>query len=713
MEISEIPVGNAKPTLDFPFFPAKHLAVIWHNWNLVSPAKIAAALETTEENIIADAEAMGLIRDDSNLQIFAERGYQTIIRTNWHLLDYEQMLTILGEGWTPGRLAFTLKEDDFLWVKLGCLKPICGKVVYRDLTEEEKVRVAEIAKETAEIRNCFPSEIDERYSFLKKYGTKTALGGAKSENLRMIYSYSALYGDPFMDEKTDPYPEGLLKDYAAAGINAVWLPGLLYTLIPWLGEDLEISKDWQKRLAGVRRIADRCAKYGIRLFLYLNEPRSLPKAIADKTPWGGSVTESDGSTALCPWAPGLLEAFSAGVERLCREVPTLGGFFTITMSENLTHCLSRSNEEMSYICPECAKHSKADNVAAVLDAIYKGIKNAGSDAKLVAWSWAWKPEWAIDVLKNLPKDIMMMCVSETNVETNVFGHKGSILDYSISKPGPGPDAKILWDLARKTGHPCVAKVQMNTTWEMSALPSIPVPYLVKQHINGLKAEGIDNFMLTWTLGGYPGGNLPLLNLSVEELAQQKFGKDADMMTKIWKIFSDAFAKIPFDYVDQIYNSPQNIGPANFFYKEPTGYTASMVRGFPYDDLKSWRGNYPEDIFELAFKTAAEEWKTGLDLLWTLGDTEELKEQKVLAETAWCCLQSTYLQTRFVRLRDAGKLSETLPLVKEDLELVKMLIKNYLSDSRIGYEATNHYFYSINELMEKIIASNWLIRELSK
>ena len=710
MNITEIPVGNAQKALGFPFFPAQHLAVIWHNWNLVHPAKIAEVLETTEANIVADAEAMGLIRDDSNLELFAERGYQTVIRTNWHLLNYEQLLKLLD--WTPDHLAFTLKEDDFLWVKLGEMKPICEKVVYRELNSTEKQRVAEIAKEAQEIRTAFPVPEDPRFSFLKKYGKKKP-AGQKSDGLRMIYSYSALYGDPFMDEKTDPYPETLLQDYAASGINAVWLPGLLYTLIPWLGEDLEISKNWEKRLAGVRRIADRCAKYGIRLFLYLNEPRSLPRSVAEKTPWGGSVTESDGSTALCPWAPGLLEAFSAGVERLCREVPTLGGFFTITMSENLTHCLSRNNSEMSYICPECAKHTKAENVAKVLKAIHKGIKDAGSDAKLVAWSWAWQADWAIDVLKNLPEEILMMCVSETNTETNVFGHEGAILDYSISKPGPGPDAKILWDLARKTGHPCVAKVQLNTTWEMSSVPSIPVPYLVKKHIDSLRAEGIDDFMLTWTLGGFPGGNLPLLEMSVEELAEQKFGKDAAAMVEIWKIFSDAFAKIPFDYFDQVYYSPQNIGPANHFYKEKTGLKSSMVRGFPYDDLAGWRGNYSEEIFELAFKTAAEEWKTGLDKLSALGDTEDLKEQKILAETVWCNLQSTYLQTRFVRLRDAGKIRETIPLIWEDLLLAKLLIKNYLSDSRIGYEATNHYFYSINELMEKIIASNYLLKELEQ
>ena len=55
MEISDIPVGSVQKALEFPFFPAKHLAVIWHNWNLVAPARIAEVLETTEANVVADA----------------------------------------------------------------------------------------------------------------------------------------------------------------------------------------------------------------------------------------------------------------------------------------------------------------------------------------------------------------------------------------------------------------------------------------------------------------------------------------------------------------------------------------------------------------------------------------------------------------------------------------------------------------------------------
>ena len=56
------------------------------------------------------------------------RGYITLIRRNWHLLPYDQLLELLEM--TPARLAFTLREDDFLWVKLGRLKPKCEPLRY-------------------------------------------------------------------------------------------------------------------------------------------------------------------------------------------------------------------------------------------------------------------------------------------------------------------------------------------------------------------------------------------------------------------------------------------------------------------------------------------------------------------------------------------------------------------------------------------------------
>ena len=45
-----------------------------------------------------------------------QRGYITIVRRNWHLLPYDQLLTLLDRS--PEELAFSLREDDFLYLQL-------------------------------------------------------------------------------------------------------------------------------------------------------------------------------------------------------------------------------------------------------------------------------------------------------------------------------------------------------------------------------------------------------------------------------------------------------------------------------------------------------------------------------------------------------------------------------------------------------------------
>jgi hypothetical protein len=45
----------------------------------------------------------------------------------------------------------------------------------------------------------------------------------------------------------------------------------------------------------------------------------------------------------------------------------------------------------------------------------------------------------------------------------------------------------------------------------------------------------------------------------------------------------------------LYVAPQNYGPQNLLYLEPTGYTASMI-GYPYDDIEGWSGDFTPEIF---------------------------------------------------------------------------------------------------------------------
>ena len=102
------------------------------------------------------------------------------------------------------------------------------------------------------------------------------------------------------------------------------------------------------------------------------------------------VAEGD-FAALCTSVPEVRECLASAVESICRAVPGLAGFFTITGSENLTNCWSHGNGEA---CPRCGKRPPAEVIAEVNATFYEGIRRAGNGQKLIAWDWGWHDDWA-------------------------------------------------------------------------------------------------------------------------------------------------------------------------------------------------------------------------------------------------------------------------------------------------------------------------------
>ena len=131
----KLPHINDKPGVAASYFPTAMQTFIFRNWEMVSKERIAAILETNVDNVVRQAEKMGL-SEQGNTDIWQQKGYITIIRSNWHILPYDQLLALLG--WDEERLRYVLKEEDFLGIKLGSAKPSCERVVYRELTEEEE-----------------------------------------------------------------------------------------------------------------------------------------------------------------------------------------------------------------------------------------------------------------------------------------------------------------------------------------------------------------------------------------------------------------------------------------------------------------------------------------------------------------------------------------------------------------------------------------------
>ena len=105
-----LPKLSCKNKLAFDWFPTRAQCFIYRNWGMVTPERMAEVLETTDDIINGMAADMGLEPEPEVLPDWNTRGYITIIRNNWHLLDYKQLCTLLG--WDEEQLAYILKKDN-------------------------------------------------------------------------------------------------------------------------------------------------------------------------------------------------------------------------------------------------------------------------------------------------------------------------------------------------------------------------------------------------------------------------------------------------------------------------------------------------------------------------------------------------------------------------------------------------------------------------
>ncbi|BBH24604.1 hypothetical protein Back11_59490 [Paenibacillus baekrokdamisoli] len=871
--ILELQTDSEKRALALPHFPTHMQAVIWRNWGMVSTGRLGEVLGATEAQIIEAATELGLDKSTAgNEARWLERGYITIIRANWHLLPFEQLLQLLG--WTEERLAFTLKEDDFLWIKLGSMKPWTEPVRYRPLNamERDQTRhiretiVTHFGKRTGSLTHG--ERFEQPFDFLDQYrepsvrdrvparkpdpgelrldipwtieaprgnsildsslerfvrkheqiwGTKwiiqnsSALSAtvehrpvmrieivpdlsqpaeshtisvgvdtitirASAEtgimrglqwlagqmrkrrvpyviageyrrtskfDLRIIYSYSAVYGDPLLSPELDPYPDELLERLSDAGVNGIWLQSVLYSLVPWDAAP-ELSVDWEKRIVGLRRLAARARQYGIGVYLYCNEPRSMPVPFfADKPDWQGHT--EDGQAMMCTSHPEVQKLLRGAIARLFREVPDLAGLFTITMSENWTHCYSRAAGGLTN-CPRCSKRKPSEVVAEVNGLIAEGAFSEQPNARILCWTWGWSADWGwtesdiANAIERLPDNVIVMSTSEEAIATNIVGVPGQVIDYSMSVVGPGEKSLQSWRTANERGLRTAAKVQFNNTWECSAVPFLPVFQLLEEHLNRLNDSGVSGLLLSWTLGGYPSLNLELAaeyywesetgeKTGINELLRDKFGSAAGQgIANASAAFSRAFQEFPFD-LNVLYCAPQNFGPVNLLHLQPTGFQATMI-GFPYDDLLSWRGIYSESVFASQFKKLSDGWRKGLQLLekarkLVLPDAKhEFDSLMTAASTAHLHFHSTYLQTEFVITRNrylAANREQTrlkacrklMDIVRKEADNARQLYDIVIRDSRIGFEASNHYYYTVQDLKEKELNSRFILEQLQQ
>lgn len=340
-------------------------------------------------------------------------------------------------------------------------------------------------------------------------------------------------------------------------------------------------------------------------------------------------------------------------------------------------------------------------------AVREGADRVNPAIKIFDYSWDGDDlEVKYDVIDHLPERVGVENICESHVPYEIGGVKSILRDYSLNILGPGERSLKMWKRAKERGLETIAKLQINTTWECSTVPALPVLDKVDQVMARLVEEGVDHLQLSWTLGGYPSMNL--LYACKYFFENAKIPKISENMKNATKIFSDAFSHFP-SYIQTAYVGPQNAGPATLFYEEPTGYHASMAR-YAYDDLFHWRSVYPEDVFEDQLKKVCEKWKEGLKLI----ENDDDIETKTMAEAGYSLFRASFNLARFIRLRDGnGTNKELYDIVLDEKENAKEMLKLMNRNPAIGFEAANHYYYSRFGICEKVINCDYLLEKYSK
>ena len=744
--VDALPSGSKPPAVAIGHFPDRLHAFVWRNWEMVSLERMAEVLDTTPDKIRQIGLSMGLPPHKTPPELYQERGYISIIRRNWHILPYEQLLKLLG--WDAEKLAFALREDDFLWIKLGSLKPSCPTLRYAEPNEAAIRRCDEIKTLVqTQFANEFSKPWKPRFDFLRSLsvaepGRTREASATGEQKIRFLYSYCGVFGDPLLNPELDPYPDGLLQQLSDIGVNGVWLHVVLRQLAP---SSLfpEMGNDHEQRIANLRRLVDRAKSYGIDIYLYMNEPRAMEASFFKGREDIKGVQEGD-HFAMCTSAPEVRQWLADSLTYVFKQVPNLGGVFTITGSENLTNCYSHGRTAEG--CPRCSKRPGPEVIAEVNRTIAEGVWAGNPQAKVIAYDWGWPdgtpsgwggPDWASQIIDALPDNIYVMCVSEWGKPITRGGISSGVGEYSISAVGPGPRATKHWGLAKKRGLKTIAKIQANCSWELSAVPSLPVMNLVARHYSNLAKTDIDGLMMSWSVGGYPSPNLelarcfeaepaPTVEQALTQIGESRYGRNAapDILAA-WAEFSTAFEEYPY-HGGFLYNGPVQCGPANLLFAKPSGYRATMV-GFPYDDLNGWRAIYPAEVLAEQFEKIARGWEKGLASfrdasrqIATDSQRANLRADLGLAEAAGLHFRSVASQIRFIMARNAllaGSLQDNerdaqveiaRRAVKDEIENARWLFTLTLQDSRIGYEASNHYYYLPLDLVEKVVNCRYIL-----
>ncbi|MBE6378720.1 MAG: hypothetical protein E7051_07895 [Lentisphaerae bacterium] len=511
-----------------------------------------------------------------------------------------------------------------------------------------------------------------------------------------------------LSDEVDYYPEAYLDRIAHERMNGVWITIYLNEMPSSFFPERDVAPGL-KKLAKLQKVVDKCARYGIKCYLFCSEPKGFNNGgfkafsaadLAAHPELGGH--KQGNITDFCTSSEAGKAYLSETVSYIFSHVRDLGGMINIMTLEGSYPCGTRMLYPQSNDCncQLCNKRTVADLFPEIARVFRDAIKKHQPDAEFFGWFYSAihypgepENELRLQIAEKWPGECFLLYNCESGGEFEQSGKNRVVQDYSLSWAGPSG----FWKEVSKRCAKTAAKIQTGCSHGDASVPYVPVPEILYERYQGLLESNCQAVMQCWYFGAYPGVmNRAAGRLSFLPFPENKAEFGTEICRNIWGGNAGKAAEAMADFARSAGFFPEALefkwyGPLHHelvfpWHLDPVSkpLAPSYTLGTPVNsgDMAGECCDYeftPAEIRTL-LDNMKNHWQNGLDKLRKIAATVEQIKETCLAEFICLQISGTCRWFEFYRLRN-----EMIILQKDHRKALGELIESEIADSRRALE----------------------------
>ena len=540
----------------------------------------------------------------------------------------------------------------------------------------------------------------------------------------------------FIDElmnDVDYYPDEYLNKLAHEGINGLWLTMYFFDMPSTVFPDH--GKDAPQRFAKLQKTVEKCARYGIRIYVFFSEPKFFADNFKPHAYPQDSAKDHPELKQLhdrfCTSTENGKKFIRESIEALFSNVHGLGGVINIMFGEDNGTCPGLFPYEYAEHCPECTRRGAPAVFREQAQIMYEAMKKHSPESEFLGWFYApgsrdgsKTARFMEEIEKAWPEECFFLYNFESGGMAEQLGKVRTVFDYSLAFVGPSEQFAAMTERCTRKA----AKLQVGCSHEDASVPFIPVPSNLYKKYKFLHKHDVSAAMQCWYFGNYPGlmnkaaGELSFAPFPeteqefLEKLAAPDWRRNASLAAQAWSHFSAAYQMFPmnicFEWYGPLHHSicwPWHLFPVD----EPLA-PSWLIHQFPEisgDRIGECLGMHHNLADAIAICRAMdEEWSKGAEIMENLKteymNDPDRSEDIGVALAVGLQIKSALNTLLFYDARermfrtDVSELEFMRSLVESEISNTLQMKDLCLKDPRLGYHSEAEAFLFHPERLEK-------------